>query len=216
MSKIRNIIFDLGGVLLNINPLLSLNELGKISRMDVSELKIRLEESGVFEKFDTGRYNPSQFRNELCRIIGQNVEDSELDRIWNSLLLDFPASRVKMVKELKENYSVFLLSNTNSIHYLHYTTSFFNTYQTRFEDLFDSLFLSFEMGMHKPDAGIYKHMLNTANLVPSECLFIDDLLPNVKAAFQQGIPGIHLSGEHDVTDYFKNGLLRPDVGLSFQ
>lgn len=211
LSKIRNIIFDLGAVLLNINPLLSLNEISKVSGIDHSELKSRLEKGNIFGKFDCGLINPDQFRSEMCNIMGKLVSDEEIDRIWNLLLLDFPLHRVKLIRELKKNYRIFLLSNTNSIHYHSYTNTFYREYGTKFEELFDSLFLSYEMGFHKPDAEIYKQMLNRADLNPSECLFIDDLLPNIEAASALGIETIHLTSEYDVTHYFENGTIRKDL-----
>ena len=206
-SKIRHIIFDLGGVLLNINPLLSLNELAKISGLGKQALIDRFTESRIFEKFDTGQYNPVQFRRELCSIIGKNVADSEIDRMWNVLLMDFPPQRVKMLQELRNNYKVYLLSNTNSIHFLHYTEEFRKLYTINMIDLFDRLFLSYEIGMHKPDPEIYRYVLQQERLNASECLFVDDSLPNIEAAGKLGIAGIHISGEHDVTSFFREGLI---------
>ena len=206
-SKIKHLIFDLGGVLLNINPLLSLIELGKISGLDHPELINRMTESKIFENFDTGYYNPGQFRGELRRIIGKNVADAEIDRIWNVLLLDFPPQRVKMLQELRNNYGVYLLSNTNCIHFLHYSAAFRERYNLNLPDLFDRLFLSYEIGRHKPDPEIYIYVLQQAGLIASECLFVDDSLPNIEAAAKLGIAGLHISGEHDVTHFFRDGVL---------
>lgn len=207
-SKIRNIIFDLGGVLLNINPLLSLIEFAKLSGTGAEELRFRLANEHVFEKFDTGSLSPAEFRSDLCRIMNFPLSDEEVDRAWNILLLDFPAERVKLLQQLRENYSVFLLSNTNIIHFRKYTQDFYETYGIQMTDLFDKLFLSFEIGMHKPDAGIYSFVLQNAGLKPSECIFIDDSKANIEAAEQQGISGIHITGEYDVTHFFENGFLK--------
>jgi glucose-1-phosphatase len=206
-SKIKNIIFDLGGVLLNINPLLSLLELESISHINKDELLLKLANEKLFEKFDTGSLSPGQFRSGLCKVMNLQVPDSEIDRIWNKLLLDFPSSRVALLQQLKNNYRVFLLSNTNSIHFDDYTRKFSEKYAFPMTDLFDELFLSFEIGLHKPDPGIYTHLLNSAHVIPSECVFFDDSLANVEAAVQQGIAGIHIS-DHDVTHYFEDGILK--------
>ena len=207
-SKIRNIIFDLGGVLLNINPLLSLIELEKISGINKDELISRFVSEHIFEKFDTGSLTPSQFRIELCRIINRNVSDAEIDRAWNILLLDFPLPRLELLQQLRKNYHVFLLSNTNSIHFDHYTSEFFENNGFPMADLFDRLFLSYEIGIHKPDAGIYTFVLKTAQIDASETVFIDDSLANIKAAEDLGIAGIHIHDGHDVVEFFENGILR--------
>jgi putative hydrolase of the HAD superfamily len=208
-SKIKNIIFDLGGVLLNINPLLSLLELEKISGVSKEELLVKLTSEEIFKKFETGSLNPAQFRSDLCQIMNTKVNESEIDRIWNKLILDFPLHRVKLLQELRKNYKVFLLSNTNSIHFDHYTRDFNESFGIHLVDLFDQVFVSHEIGMHKPEAGIYTYVLGNAEIDASETVFIDDSLANIQAAELLGIRGIHINGE-DVTSYFENGLLREE------
>lgn len=210
-SEIRNIIFDLGGVLLNINPLLPLVEFEKISGIEQDELLKRLFTEQIFEKFDTGSLSPAQFRSQLCKIMNLKVNDTEIDRAWNSLLLDFPFPRVELLQEVRKNYRVFLLSNTNIIHFWHYTSEFYSSYGVQMTDLFDQLFLSYEIGIHKPDAGIYEHVLQSAGIKPSESVFIDDSLANIEAAALQGIAVIHIKNGNDVIRYFENGILRDDA-----
>lgn len=207
-SKIKNIIFDLGGVLLNINPLLSLLEFEKISGISRDALMVKFANEKIFEKFETGSLNPAQFRNELCRILSTNVNDADIDKAWNILLLDFPLARVEMLRLLRKNYRVFLLSNTNSIHFAYFTCDFYENYGIRMVDLFDRVFVSHQIGMHKPDAGIYTHVLENAQLDASESIFIDDSPANIEAAALQGIAGIHITNGRDVTSFFENGILR--------
>lgn len=207
-SAIRNIIFDLGGVLLNINPLLSLLELEKISDTDSETLKTKLATERIFEKFDTGSISAGQFRSTLCHILNRKVNDAEIDRIWNVLLLDFPTHRVEMLQQIKKHYRVYLLSNTNIIHYRKYTQEFSDNYGIPFTSLFDRVFLSYEIGMHKPDAGIYTHVLENAELKPEETAFFDDSLANIRAAELLGIKAFHIYNGSEVTDFFENGLLK--------
>ncbi len=207
MSKIKNIIFDLGGVLLNINPLLALLEFEKISGIHKDELLKRLANKRIFEKFDTGSLSPEQFRSDLCEIMNQKVSDAEVDQAWNSLLLDFPAHRVQLLQQLRKNYRVFLLSNTNIIHFWRYSQQFYESHGIAFTSLFDTLFLSYEIGIHKPDAGIYTHVLENANIKAEESFFFDDSLPNTEAAEKLGITGIRITESKDVAEYFDNGFL---------
>jgi putative hydrolase of the HAD superfamily len=137
------------------------------------------------------------------------ASDSEIDRAWNILLLDFPQPRVELLKLLRKNYRVYLLSNTNSIHFEHYTREFYEKYGISMIDLFERVFVSHEIGIHKPDAGIYTHVLTNAEINASETLLIDDTIINIEAAALQGIKGIHINGM-DVTSYFENGILRFD------
>ncbi len=207
-SEIKNIIFDLGGVLLNINPLLSLLEFEKLSGLDKEVLRQRLVKENVFEKFETGSFSPAQFRLELNRIMETNLNDTAIDTAWNTLLLDFPFERVQLLQQLQKNYKVYLLSNTNIIHFRNYTKEFFGKYDIQMIHLFDKLFLSYEIGLHKPDTRIYQHVLDKLGIEPSETVFIDDSLPNIEAAVNLGINGIHITNAHDVRHYFENGVLR--------
>jgi putative hydrolase of the HAD superfamily len=209
-TEIKNIIFDLGGVLLNINPLLSLNEFAALSSNTPEELYKRLESEKIFEKFETGSINSDEFHAELCRIMKKTVDAVEINRAWNLMLMDFPIHRVTLLQQLKNNYRVYLLSNTNSIHYKHFTTEFYNAYRFHLNSLFDELFLSYEIGKHKPDPAIFKIVLENGGFDASECLFIDDSLLNVKAAEQFGIRCINITKDRDVTQYFENGKYLPE------
>jgi len=179
-----------------------------VSGIDQKELTKRFLSEHIFEKFDTGSLNPAQFRSELCRIMNTEVSDSEIDRIWNKLILDIPPQRVELLKELRKNYRVFLLSNTNSIHFEHYTREFNETFGINLADLFDRVFVSHEIGIHKPDAGIYIHVLENAHINASESIFIDDSLANIEAAALLGIAGIHITNGQDVTSFFDKGVLK--------
>jgi putative hydrolase of the HAD superfamily len=207
-SNIKNIIFDFGGVLLNINPLLSLLEFERLSGIGKEMLTQRLIKEDVFAKFETGSLSPARFRGELNRIMQTNLDDLALDAAWNTLLLDFPFERVQMLQQLRKNYKVYLLSNTNIIHFWHYTQEFYKNHNIQFTDLFKKLFLSYEIGLHKPNPGIYTHVLENLGINPSETLFIDDSLQNIEAAAGLGINVIHITGEKDVTGFFDRGELR--------
>jgi len=209
--KIKHIIFDLGGVLLNINPLLSLEAFAQLGKISTHELQDRLKSEKLFEKYDTGEYSNDVFRAELCRILGVQLSNETIDKAWNCLLLDFPENRVNLLKEIKANFSIFLLSNTNAIHYQSYCDAFFARYGTAFSDLFCCEYLSFRMGKHKPDVEIFHDVIRMSNLNPRECLFIDDLLPNVEAAIKCGMHGLHIDKDIQVTDFFQAGYLKDDL-----
>lgn len=208
VSKIRNIIFDFGGVLLNINPLLALEEFVKLSGIGREELWERLVNEKIFEKYDTGEYTSDRFRDELRRILDKNATDQQLDDAWNALLLDFPVERVRLLQSLQPNYRVFLLSNTNEIHFKKYTLDFLIINGFEMGTLFEKLYLSYEIGIHKPEAGIYAFVLENSKLIAGESLFIDDSPANVEAAAKLGFEGLHLSNGQEITAFFSNGLLK--------
>ena len=192
---------------MNINPLLSLLEFEKLSGIDKDDLLSKFISTRIFEKFETGSINTAQFGRELSEIMNHEVSDSEIERIWNMLILDFPLSRVELLQQLRKNYSVYLLSNTNVIHIRKFTRELYENYGFLMADLFDKVFYSCDIGIHKPDEGIYTYVLTAADLVPSETLFIDDSIANIKAAERLGISVIHIHDGHEVTEFFENGIL---------
>ncbi len=208
---IKNILFDLGGVLLNINPLLSLEAFAKLGCFSPEALKEKLKGEEIFENYDTGVYSDDDFRKEIRRILAISCDDSIIDQAWNSLLLDFPPERRDLLTEVSKNYNVYLLSNTNSIHYKSYTSSFQKTYGASFSEMFAYEFLSFKLGVHKPEKAIYAKVLEMGRLVASECLFIYDLLPNVQTARAAGMHAFHLAPEIQVTDLFRSGKINTRV-----
>jgi putative hydrolase of the HAD superfamily len=214
MSKagtVKNIIFDLGGVLLNIDPMLTVQALTEMGVNDMVAVHGKLIEASVYQRFDSGISSPAQFRNDIRKNCGLPLSDEQIDEAWNALLLDFPASRVKMMQELSPNYRLFLLSNTNSIHYETYTSSFRETFHFEMPSLFERLFLSYELGCHKPDPEIYHKVLSLGEFIPEETLFIDDSKANAEAAAKSGMLAFHLKEGMDITSLFKNGKLRTEA-----
>ncbi len=214
-DSVKNIIFDLGGVLLNIEPKLTGLALEQMGVKNMALVHARLTESGLYARYDQGACSDSRFREEIRQACGIELTDGQIDEAWNALLLDFPPGRVEMMHSLAGHYRLFLLSNTNSIHYLSYTSRFREVHGEPLTRLFEKLFLSFEMGCHKPDPQIYTLALQQGNLAASETLFIDDSLANAEGAVRQGLSAIHLAPGMEVTDLFKQGLLREDVKVLF-
>jgi glucose-1-phosphatase len=210
-ESVKNIIFDLGGVLLNIEPKLTGKALEEMGVRNMEDVHSRLINEKLYERFDTGEYSPDRFRDEIRKACELALSDQQVDDAWNALLLDFPSKRVDLLHQLQPNYHLFLLSNTNSIHYQSYTHSFRMVHGEEMPGLFTRLFLSFEMGVHKPDQAIYEMTLRIGNFVPAETLFIDDSLANAQAAAKTGMLAFHLANGMDVNDLFINGKLRPEA-----
>jgi len=210
-AEIKNIIFDLGGVLLNIEPGLTGKVLTEMGAPDMESLHARLMERKLYQRFDSGICSSDVFRQEIREVSGLPLTDVQIDEAWNALLLDFPAPRVELLHQLHPQYNLYLLSNTNPIHFESYTRTFREVHGEEMPDLFDRLFLSYELGAHKPDPEIYQKTIAQGNLLPQETLFIDDSLANVQAATRAGLIGFHLSPGLEVTALFINRKLRMDA-----
>ncbi len=184
MTKITTIIFDLGGVILNLDQDRTLRAFKRLG-VDLEDIN---EMSSIFCDFETGKINAADFRQALITHLKGNATEQQIDDAWNAMLLDLPAQRLNYLKFLRKNFNVHLLSNTNSIH-----IDAFNKYLTEehpnldWFGLFDKVYYSYEIGLRKPNTDIYEFVLKDNNLKPHQCIFIDDMKANLNGANQVGL-----------------------------
>lgn len=205
-DKIKNIIFDLGDVILNIDVPIASKSFADLSGREQSEIVAIFKESEVFRQFETGFMDEPTFRNYVREILNfPDLSDEAIDTAWNSLLLDLPPERVELLKKLAAQYRLFLLSNTSSIHITQVNKILeASTGVEKLEDLFETVFLSYEMGLMKPDARIYQKVLERAGLKAEETLFLDDNADNIRAAAELGIETIHVQKPVTILEYLKD------------
>ena len=206
-SKIEFLIFDMGNVIIDIDISLTIKAL----KDDLAENDFVLADefmtTPLHFDFETGTITEMEFRNGIRMAFKKEWEDSWIDKVWNTLLLTIPKERVELLKALRKDYKLYLLSNTNSIHFKVveeiYRRDNGNSNES-FRDLFDHLFLSYEMGLQKPDKKIYQTVVETIGARPEECLFFDDLEENLTAAKEVGIQTHLISHPKALTDYFSH------------
>ncbi|MCG3165330.1 MAG: D-ribitol-5-phosphate phosphatase [Bacteroidia bacterium] len=202
-SNTKNIIFDLGGVILNIDYRLTSQAFKNLGLADFDEKYSQAKQSHLFDRLETGAVAPEQFRLELKAYFSQTVSDTDLDTAWNAMLLDLPKQRIDLLKELSKKYRLFLLSNTNIIHYNAYSAYLKTTFgKLIFDEIFEKQYLSFEVGMRKPDKEIFELVLNENKLLPSETLFIDDSIQHIEGARKTGINAYHLPPTETIIEVF--------------
>ena len=211
-TKIKNIIFDLGGVILDIDEKVVYQELEKLG-VNVSELAHSKDFIETMSKFDTGIYTAPTFRKRMKALVGQEkMTDEKFDSIWNAMLLDIPRERIEAIEQVKKHYRIFLMSNTNVIHYDLYVRDLQLRFGYKeFDALFDKSYFSFAEHLEKPDPRFFELILDHEGLLPEETLFIDDTEANIKVAQSLGIHTYHISREELVRNLFSNGVLKGSV-----
>ena len=201
-KKVRNIIFDLGGVLVDLDFKAAINGLQEAGFANVKEQLLAFDREGIFQKFELGEMNADEFRAAIRENSTVTLTDEEVDALWNLMLLEVPREKLELILELRGKYMVYLLSNTNSIHWDYVCKNAFNYRGFRVEDYFEETFLSYEMHLAKPDKAIFEKVLHDANLLPEETLFIDDSEANCKAAEEVGIHAHHYHIGDDLKEIF--------------
>ncbi len=192
--QIKNIIFDLGGVIFNINYRYTIDAFINLGVMNFERLYTQAQQIDIFDALDRGTITPDEFRNGIRTASNLNLADQQIDDAWNAMLIDLPENRLHILSQLRNQYRTFLLSNTNTIHIdaFHRIINKINGL-ANLNDYFERIYFSHLIHLRKPDPEVFQYVIRDNGLIPSETLFIDDSLQHVEAARRLGIPAYHLN-----------------------
>ena len=197
-SHIKNILFDFGGVIINLNLQASVEAFMKLCGPNATISFDQWSKYGVEPAFERGELSPEEFCDQMRRLLDNPVSDQQIHDAWNAMILDLPEYRMEALESLRKKYRIFLLSNTSQIHYDLYTKQFTERYgYAHWEDLFERAWFSHEVGIRKPDAAIFHLLLDEGKIKAGETLFIDDSKANTDAAKALGFEVLHLTPDID-------------------
>lgn len=212
---IKNILFDLGGVILNIDYQRTSEAFKMLGVENFDQLYSQAQQSHLFDKLETGTITEADFRNEIRIISGINLTNEQIDKAWNAMLLDLPKERIDLLQKVRNNYKTFLLSNTNSIHLKAYTENLFQQHSIKsLAELFDKEYFSHILQLRKPDTNAFHHILKENFLNADETLFIDDSIQHVVGAKKAGLKAFHLNlNERNISvmDLFSDGWIKEEM-----
>jgi HAD superfamily hydrolase (TIGR01509 family) len=193
---IEAVIFDLGGVILDIDYVATVRAFeelfGSEGRLSYSQQR----QSSIFDELETGRVSPDAFYATLARELGRPLDPAAIDLAWNAMLGEIHPPRIDFIRKLGRSKRLFLLSNTNIIH----KTAVADALQrpmggVPFDSLFEAAYYSHEIGLRKPDVEVFRFVLDRHGLKPQTTLFIDDSLANIEGAKKTGLQVHHLRQE---------------------
>lgn len=191
--KIKNIILDLGGVLLNLNYQLTIDAFINLGIEDFQSLYTQANQSDLFNLFEKGKITGEEFVDGIKKYLPETTSDKDIINAWNAMLLDLPKERLEFLLELKEEYNLVLLSNTNTIHLDFFHNQLNEVFgKESLDSYFKTVYFSCDMGMRKPDAEIFEKLCKKEGFTPNETLFIDDTMQHVDGAKSIGIQAHHL------------------------
>jgi len=194
LKEIKNIIFDLGNVIIDLDIAATDSAFKKLCANRYEEVMNELNKEFFFEKYETGKISTNEFVQTLQSMIGNGISEKAIIDAWNAMLLTIPDKRYNILKSLKKDYRTFCLSNTNELH-IEYV--FNQLKQTKgiqnLDDYFERVYLSHEMGQRKPNVEIFETVIHDNNLVPSETLFIDDTAGHLEGAKKAGLHTFHMN-----------------------
>lgn len=193
MQKFKNIIFDLGGVILDVDYNLTRTAFEKLGVTHFDEMYSRANADKLFQKLETGEITDDVFYKEFNRCTGLQLSDEEIRKAWDAMLLYFRGKSLEFLERIRPRYKTYLLSNTNYVHIAAFKETLHQQIGVKtLEEYFDEAFYSCEIGLRKPDAACYEWVLKNLKIQPDETLFIDDSLHNIQGAKKAGLQTIHL------------------------
>ena len=201
MKNIKAIIFDLGAVILNINYQNTIDEFSKLGVKNASTFYSKKARANLFNQIETGSITAEEFLAELQKETN-NASINQVSEAWNAMLLDLPENRLALIQSLKKELSIYLLSNTNTIHIDAFKKKIGNVKWVKFCNLFDKMYLSHELGLRKPNTAIFQYILREQNLKPEEVFFIDDSPEHIEGANKLGIKTHHLKNGEEIATLF--------------
>lgn len=199
INTTKNIILDLGGVIINLNQDLTYKAFQSIFPLVFDEVSAQLKITNWLERYELGEFSSEDFLNWFKQV-DTEVSSDQLINAWTSMLLDIPRERIALIQNLSKTHNIYLLSNTNQIHY-----QFIEKYVSEnfkglnFNSLFKKVYLSHEIKLRKPNKAIFEYVLNDSNLIANDTIFIDDSEEHAATAKLLGIEAYHLNLKENQT-----------------
>lgn len=205
-QDITTLIFDLGGVIVDLDWNQCIRNFEKIGINDMEKLVSTTLQKGFVLDYEMGLTSDDQFRTEIRKYAVSEVTDDQIDYAWTSLLVGIPAEKLDLLMELRKKYKVLMLSNTNNLSF-RFSEKMFEVNGYRITDFFDKCYLSYEMKLAKPSAEIFVALLADAGLKAEECLFLDDGIHNINTASELGFQTEYIEPFSSVKDWEFPGKL---------
>lgn len=184
---IKNIVFDLGGVIMTLDPAEALRRFKALGLSDAERYLDAYTQSGIFGNLEEGKITAEDFRSKLSSLTGHELTFDECKHAWLGYRKDVPQRNLDLLKELRaKDYRLILLSNTNPFMMDWALSSEFDGKGSSLNNYFDALYLSYRLGIMKPAPDFFRQVLDNESILPEETLFVDDGPRNVEAAGKLG------------------------------
>lgn len=203
LDQIEAIIFDFGGVLINIDYHATITAFQSLGLKNFEELYSQASQSNIFNDLETGVITSDTFIHRLQQEYLHGVNKQQIIDAWNKMILEVPAYSITLLRDLKkQGLSLYLLSNTNAIHIDKALEEWKKTANDTMDAYFDKVYLSHEMKMRKPHPEIFEFVCSKEGLNPKTTLFIDDSIQHIEGAKKVGLQTLHLTDQSMLATVF--------------
>ncbi len=193
----KNILFDLGGVVIDIDINKTVNKLSQLLNITVENYK-ELMNNPVFKKYEIGEISTDIFLEELHKLSNYNSSKEQLADAWNSMIINVPDNRIKLIEELNKTKNLYVLSNTNELHVNHFNKMIPG--YDNLDKLFKNVYYSHKIGYRKPKKEAFEYVINDCKILPNETLFLDDNEDNIITANKLGFKTYQIKNDEDLAN----------------
>jgi putative hydrolase of the HAD superfamily len=197
MKDIELILFDLGGVLIDIDYQATENAFVQLGTVDFQEAYTQFQQNQLFDSFETGQISAQHFINKLLDKTRKGTSPNEVVHAWNAMILSFPEKKVQLLLDLAKTQRIALLSNTNELHIVQVLKEWSKVSQVPFASLFTHVFLSHEIQQRKPHPETFQWVCSQLKVQPEKVLFIDDSPQHVEGANEAGLQTFYYQNDAD-------------------
>ena len=200
-AQIESIVFDLGGVIVNLDYDLTIQAFSELAGYDITYQYSQKSQADIFSKFEVGAITAAEFRQGLAELFGFEASDDAIDQAWSALILDFPPERVELIRQIGRQKRIFLLSNINELHLATSDRKFaeaMGTHMGTLADQFERAYYSHLVCDRKPNVSIFQRVIDENQLDPTKTLFLDDTAHNLVGAQQIGLQTVHVTQTHPI------------------
>lgn len=190
--RVKNIIFDLGGILINLDFNRTTEAFDALGFKEMDQLFGLGKAVSFIEDYEVGGLDDQSFINAIRNHTNIDAPDQSIIDAWNALLLDFESEKIELLKELSKKHRLFLFSNTNSLHLQYFAKLFKDEFGMELNDLFEKAYYSHEINQRKPYKEAFEWVLKDAGIDAADTLFVDDALNNIEGATSAGIHTLHV------------------------
>lgn len=206
-AEIKNLIFDLGGVILDLSVDSTLQAFAELSAIEKAHVLHFFKSSPGFNDYEKGLLTDAEFRQFVRALYKIDASDEQVDRCWNAMLRGIPKEKLSLLDNLKRKYKIFLLSNTNGIHLNYINNHIMPALSNRtLDSYFHTAYYSHQMKKRKPEAESYQQIIKENGLEAHETLFLDDNSDNIEGAKVVGLKTVFVDRPNLVMEYFKDKL----------
>lgn len=193
MARPKALLFDIGGVVIEVDMNRSFDHWGKKSGVDVSQIAHRHQRDETHDRYERGEIDTAAYMDHLRTILELDLVHDEMVDGWNALLVREIDGIADVLKRLKGTVPLYAFSNTNAAHV--------ESFSARFKDVlrhFDEVYVSSAIGHRKPELKSFLHVADAVGLPPGEILFFDDSAGNIEGARNAGLQTVHVRSHDDV------------------